>query len=182
MARLAGGVIVRGDFNSIEDLITSVRQGSREFVGAMDVAAELLATTSQGLVQRYYRGQGPVGSEARRFRSTWGVPIRRITGKTYEGWKVRRRGMGVWELFNKERGAFMVEYGIVRGGHGVARKPLKRSAVGTLRFVQRTRLGNRIMAETFGNLRNNKGHFQSFNARMRGSTIIGMAGPTGQLP
>lgn len=174
--------ITRQSFDEIDTLIRSLRQGSREWGSAMDVATQLLAKTSQGLVQRYYAGQVIRPQDARNIRSTWGTPIRRVTQKTYRGWRVRKIGLGMWELFNEERGAYMVEFGVVRGGHGVARKPLKRSAVGTLRFIQRTRFGQRIMGETFGNLRNNKGHFRTFNARMAGSNLIGMAGPEGYLP
>lgn len=174
--------ISRQTFEEIDTLIRSLRTGSREWAYAMDAATQLLAKTSHGLVQRYYRGRVMRPSDARKIRSTWGTPIRRVTQETYRGWRVRKIGPGMWELFNEERGAYMVEFGIVKGGHGVARKPLKRSAVGTLRFIQRTRFGQRIMAETFGDLRNNKGHFRAFNARMKGSSLIGMAGPTGYLP
>lgn len=176
--------ISRQSFDEVDNLIRSMQRGTREFTMVMDLAAQMLAKTSQGLVQQKYRGptararSGGADYE----RSSWALPVRRITGRTLAGWKVRRISTGAWELFNEERGAYMVEYGIVRGGHGVARKPLKLSAVATLRFIQRTRFGQRVMAETFGNLRTNKGHFRSFSARMAGSNLMGVSGPSGDLP
>lgn len=171
-------------FEEIDDLIRAMKTGSREFNLVMDFAAQALARTTHAFVFKAYAGprirarSGGAGYE----RSTFGFPIRQITGKTARGWRVRRIAPGIWECFNEERGAYMVEYGIVRGGQSVARKPLKRSGIATLNFIQRTRFAQRIAADTFGNLRNNKGQFRSFQSRMRGSSLIGMAGPTGYLP
>lgn len=173
--------ITRQSFEEIDTLINSLRRGSSEWVYAMDVAAELLANTSKGLVQNYYRG--PVDPQYR-FAASGTIPIPRRTSRSYQGWVVRRVGMGVWELFNVEAGAYMVEY----GARGMPpRKPLQKSAVATLRFIQRTRFANRIAQETFGSLRNNKGQFRTFSSRIKGSNLMGvygptMAGPSGNLP
>ena len=170
-------------FREIDELISALRTGSREWGAAMDLGAQALAMASKGIVQSYYRGVVIRPQDARRVPSTFAIPVRRVTQATYKGWRTRRIAPGVWELFNEERGAYMVEKGIYRGGNGGRRRPvLKMSAVATLRFVQRSRFGNRIMAETFGNLRTNKGHFRSFSARMAGSNILGIAGPVGYLP
>jgi hypothetical protein len=182
MARYAvssGATLDKQIFADLETLISSMRAGSKGFEQSMDLATKALAVTSHGFVTKTYRGpRMRAWSQGQGYqRSTFRIPVRQITGRTLAGWRVRRIGVGIWELFNEERGAYMVEYGIVRGGHGVARKPLKMSAVATLRFIQRTRFANRMMADTFGNLRNNKGHFQSFNARMAGSSILGTTGP-----
>lgn len=176
--------ISRQSFEEVDRLIRSMQTGTREFQSVMDLAAQLLARATQGLVMKEYSGpriRARSGGAAYQ-RSSWALPVRQITGRTRKGWRVRRIAPGVWECFNDERGAFMVEYGIVRGGQGVARRPLKRSGIATLRFIQRTRFSQRIMAETFGNLRNNRGHFRSFSARMSGSNLLGIAGPTGYLP
>lgn len=174
--------ISRSDFSDVDQLIASLRRGTREFDSAMNLAAHLLSKTSQGFVQKYMRGQVLRGQDARRVPSSFGIPVRRISGRTYQGWRVRRIRSGVWELFNEERGAWAVEYGVVRGGHGRRRPVLKMSAVATLRFVQRTRFGNRIYHGTFGQLRTNRGQFRSFTSRMQGSSILGISGPQGYLP
>jgi hypothetical protein len=174
--------ISKSDFNDVEELIQSLRRGTREFDAAMNLAAQLAAKTSQGFVQRSMRGPVTQPSQARRTPSTFQIPVRRITSRTYQGWRVRRLSMGMWELFNEERGAWAIEFGVVRGGHGRRRPVLKMSAVATLRFIQRTRFGNRIYHGTFGELRNNRGHFRSFVSRMQGSSVLGVSGPTGYLP
>lgn len=180
--------ITRQSFDEIDTLIRSMKTGTREFNAAMDLAAELLAGTSKAFVQMYYAGpRAPSRGTAQGYTpSSFGFPIRQVTGRTLRGWRMRRVAPGVWETFNEERGAYMVEYGIVRGGGGVARRPLKRSGVATLRFIQRTRFAQRIMADTFGSLRNNKGHFRSFQNRIRPFALrsegIVVSGPSGRLP
>ncbi len=158
--------ISRQTFDELDDLIRSMKQGTREFSTVMNTAARLLAHTTQGFAMRYYRGtQYPGGAPGT-------IPVRRITGRSGRGWRVRRVSMGAWEVFNEERGAWMVEHGIVAGGGGVRRPILRMSGVATLRFIQRTRFAERIAQETFGSLRDNKGRFRSFAARMQGTTLL----------
>lgn len=185
MARYVGTAISRKTFNDLEDLMRSFQVGSQQFNAVADVAAELLAHTTKGYAERYYLGPATRPSDARRSLGApaWTIPVRRLTGHTFAGWQVKRVGPGMWQTFNDERGAFMVEHGIVRGGGGVRRPILKLSIVKTLRMAAATRMGTRLMADTLGNLRNNKGQFQSTTARIRRSSIIGsMAGPKGRLP
>lgn len=168
--------ITRESFEEIDKLIRSLAQGTKEFDQVMDAATHLLAMTTKGFVQMKYRG--PVGGAGQ----PWTIPVRRLTGETYRGWRVRRIKSGVWEVFNNERGAYAVEFGLSRYGQGVRRPVLKMSGIATLRFIQRTRFAERIMGDTFGNLRNNKGQFRSFAARMAGSSMLGVVGPQGRLP
>jgi hypothetical protein len=148
----------------------------------MNVAAELLAKTSQGFVQQKMRG--PYDPQQRRRSAAFKIPVRRITQRTYRGWLVRQIRPGMWELFNEERGAYVVETGMTPEGKSVGpRRPvLKMSSIATLRYVQRTRFAERIMHDTFGSLRTNRGQFRTFSARMRGSSLLGVTGPTGYLP
>ncbi len=169
MARIYGGIsITRSDFNSVADFAKALDQGSRQFAEVMDTAAQLWAMLIKGLVQQKYRGPSSGGAAGT-------IPVRRLTGRTYASWKVKRLRKGAWEIYSEERGAYMVEYGL--GSNRVRRPVLKMSVVGSLRFIARTRFSNMIMKETFGDLRNNKGQFQTFNARMRGSNILGMTFP-----
>lgn len=158
--------ISRQTFKELDDLIRSLRVGSREFVHVMDLSARLMAHTTQGFALRYYRGPKFPGGHAGT------VPVRQITGTSGSGWIVRKVAPGAWECANETRGAWMVEHGIVKGGGGVRRPILRMSGIATLRFIQRSRFGERIMAETFGSLRDNKGRFRSFTARMQGSNLL----------
>lgn len=163
-------------FDELEQLISALKTGSKEFSFAMNVAAQMMAKASQGHVQRLYRGpQTNPGDVSRGLGagSAWTIPVRRITGKTYRGWKVRMIAFGAWEVYSEERGAWMVEHGIVRGGGGTPRPVLRMAGIETLRMIQRSKFGNRIMAGTFGELKNNKGHFVSFSERIAASEVFG---------
>lgn len=173
--------ISRQTFRELDDLIRSLRRGSRESVRAMDTAANLLAHTTQGLAMRSMSGRQYAGP------SQFEIPVRIITGRSRAGWKVKKLGIGQWEVYNEERGAWMVEHGVVAGGHGRRRPILRNAGSDTLRFVGYTRFGERIMADTFGNLRNNKGQFRNFEHRIRPFMLMyagraQMSGPTGRLP
>lgn len=178
--RIPGAIgIDRRIFNEMDELLRSLRRGTREFQFVMNTAVHLLARTNLGIVQAKYRGPH---DPSYRFVKPWLIPIPRRSTETYTGWHVRAIAPGIWAVSNERRGAYMVEFGIVRGGGGVRRPVLKMSGIATLRFIARTRFANRIMADTFGHLQDNKGHFRSFSARMAGSSLLGIVGPRGVLP
>lgn len=164
--------ITRQSFNEIDTLISSLRQGTREFDSAMNAATHLTAKTNQGFIQKAMRG--PVDPKYR-FAPTYTVPVARRSQKTYHSWYVRRLGMGRYALTSHERGAFAIEFGL--GGR--PRPVLRNSALETMRFIQRTKFGNRIMKDTFGSLRDNKGRFRSYAARIENSNLLVMPGSMG---
>jgi hypothetical protein len=159
--------------NDMEELIQSVKTGSREFEFAMNVAAQMMAKLTQGHAQRLYRGPRTRPEAARQGLGAkpWTIPVRRLTERTYRGWRVKRLRFGAWEVFNEERGAYMVEFGVVRGGGGQKRPILKMSGNAAMEMAMRSKLGNRIYGQTFGNLKMNKGRFGNFG-RMEGSVYL----------
>ena len=180
--------IARSSFDDVDILIRSLRQGTREFQAAESLATRLLAHATQGFAVGYMSGpSAPASGSTRYVRSSFGIPVRVITGRSRAGWKVRRVSLTAWEVYNEERGAWMVEHGIVAGGGAKRRPILRMSGVATLRFIQRTRFAQRMMADTFGNLRNNRGHFRSFENRirpfmLRASGRPQLGGPMGRIP
>lgn len=173
--------ISRRTFAELDDLIRALRVGSREFNSVMDTAAELMAHTTQGFALKMMSGGQYPGP------SHFEIPVRMITGRTRAGWRVKRVARMSWETYNEERGAWMIEHGVVRGGGGTRRPILRNAGVETLRFVGYTRFGQRLMKETWGDLRNNKGQFRAFQHRIRPFMLMyagraPMAGPTGRLP
>jgi hypothetical protein len=179
--------ITRKSYEELDELISSLRMGTRQFDKAMNVATRLMAHTTQGFALRYMSGPDAPSRGGSTYQpSTWSIPVRRITGRTRAGWRVRRISHGAWEVFNEERGARMVEFGIVAGGGGTKRPILKMSGVATLRFIQRTRFAQRMMADTFGDLRNNKGQFRKFEDRIRPFELMmagrRVVGPQGRIP
>lgn len=180
-------------FEELDTLISSLRTGSREFQFSMSTAAQLMAKTTQAHAHRLMRGPQSNPQDARRgsqavasgmsqigsTRSTytggprpWTIPVRRITGRTYRGWRVKPFGFGAWEVFNEERGAYMVEFGIVRGGHGIRRPILRMSGIHALNMARETGMGKRLFGTTFGQLQMNKGRFTKFNTRMEGTVYL----------
>jgi len=157
--------------NEVADLIDNIKRGTREFDKAMNVGAEIMAKLTQGHAQTMYRGPQMNAQGARETPSDWAIPVRRITGRTMRGWRVKMVRFGAWECYNEERGAYMVEFGIVRGGGGVKRPILKMSGNAALEMAMRSRLGQRIYGKTFGELQMNKGRFGNFG-RLQGSVYL----------
>lgn len=176
MARLAavhpGAMgLTPASLNELETLISSLKRGSREFDTAMHVAAEMMAKITQGHAERLYRGPQMNALGARLIKSDFAIPVRRVTGRTLAGWKVKMVRRGAWELYNETRGAYMVEFGIVRGGGGVRRPILKMAGNAALETAMATRLGQRIYGKTFGELQMNRGKFNNFG-RMQGGVYL----------
>lgn len=169
--------ISRETFRQIDQLARSLRTGSREWIHVMDTMTQLLARSQHSEARRLSRGfLAAHGSYQSLGGMPWTIPVRRLSGDYYEGWKVRRIAMGMWEMKNESREAYMIEYGInPRSQFATPRPILKMSAVATLRFVQRTRLADRMMSQTLGHLRDNQGRFRSFSTRLLGTQFEGMA-------
>lgn len=159
-------------FDQIDKLINTLRRGTVEFDEVMDVAAQLMAKTNQGFVQSLMRG--PL-DPSYRFAAAYQIPVARRTQKTYRGWYVRRITKGAWALSSHERGAFAVEFGL----GGTPRPVLRRSGLETLKFIQFTSFGNRIMEGTFGKMRDNEGNFRTFAQRIKGSSLLATPGSMG---
>jgi hypothetical protein len=100
--------------------------------------------------------------------------VQRITGRYFAGWTVRRARFGAWVIYNEERAAYMVEFGI---GQRIRRPVLKLSVLAMLKFVQTTRTAERFAEYIMAPRRTPQGRFRSFDSRV-GSLIVGMgAGP-----
>jgi hypothetical protein len=157
--------------DDLDTLIESLKVGTREFDKAMNVGAQMMAKITQGHAESLYRGPQYNVSGARANPSDFTIPVRRVTGKTYRGWRVKMVRFGAWECFNEERGAYMVEFGIVRGGGGKRRPILKMAGNAALDMAMRSRLGQRIYGSTFGELQMNKGKFGNFG-RLQGGVYL----------
>jgi len=180
-AVLPGGMgINRRTFIELDNLIRDLEYNRKAFRQGENILIHMLAKAHQGIAQRKSAGMVSPSGEAGR---PWGIPVRRITGAYYRGWKVRRLGHAMWMTYNDSREAYFIEFAINPRATGAVRRPiLKMSAVATLRFVQRTRLIERFTKSTIGATRNERGQYRSFMARMQGSSLLGVAGPQGTLP
>lgn len=161
-------------FKQLEDWYNDNLRSAEEMMFAIDRTMMGYAYVTVGAAQR--RSAGPldprstntryiptghyfVGSQAgsntpaRRVQTytvhsplAWKIPVRRITGAYYKGWYARRVAPGIWEVSNKSREAYYIEYGINHIGTGAVgpagqrvriRRPiLKLSVLEALTFAQ----------------------------------------------
>lgn len=174
-----GAVITRKSFEQIEDFIRDNEASIDKAERGIDMLVRTMVMVIKGLAQE--KSGGPV---AARQRSNpvlaFKIPVQRITGAYYAGWKLRRMGMGRWVVYNDTVEAWFIEYGI----HQRVRRPiLQMSLIGMLKFIQSTRTGDRFLDWVMAPRRSSKGTFQSFQTRMMNTrTLGGMAGPKGNLP
>jgi hypothetical protein len=198
--RFAPGMkITRAHFRDVDGLVEDLRFNQRMFARGENLLVRMLAMTHVSLAQQ--KSRGPVVQGQRRYNAPrgkahifgtksgfqgpkpWGIPVRRITGAYYEGWKMKRIGPSQYMVFNDSREAYFIEFGINPRATGAVRRPImKMTAIGTMRFIQRTHLIERFAEATIGGTRNKKGQYQSFMARMQGSNMLGVIGPKGKLP
>jgi hypothetical protein len=181
MAQLRAPIgISRGMIHDMDGLMEDLRFNQKQFRTAEDLLVRMLAMLHKGLAEQKSRGMvTPTGVGG----AAWGIPVRRISGAYYEGWKVRRIGPSMWMTYNDSREAFFIEFGInPRSSNAVRRPILKMSSIATLRYIQRTRLIEKFAKATIGSTRNTRGQYRSFMSRMAGSSLLGVVGPSGSLP
>jgi hypothetical protein len=111
-----------------------------------------MALVHLGFAQKY--SAGPVDPLQQNPEAAWKVPVRRISGRYFFGWKIRRVTLGVWQVYNDSREAFFIEFGIHRnpttGGVSARRirRPINKLSVQrTLRVLAASPLANRMWAD-----------------------------------
>lgn len=121
------------------------------------------------------------------------IPVQRITGRYFAGWRQKRLGNGHWMVYNDAKEAYLVEYGIYQR---VRRPILKLAALDMLRFMATTRTAYKFQKSIMAPNRNAKGQFAggfSFSNSFllglstepgsgRGMNNPNLAGPHGKLP
>jgi hypothetical protein len=167
MARLGPVTTTRGmlgistdTFNAIEEYIRWAEGVPREFPRAMDILIRFMAYTNQGLAQKM--SAGPHDPNQGNPQLAWKLPVRRISEKYYLGWKVRRLGMGVWQLYNDSREAYYIEFGIHTSNRRVRRPIRKLSLRRTLDAMMRTQAYHRVWCEIYANPRKGKPKSRNF--------------------
>jgi len=166
MARLSEASIVRihqHTFDQIEDYIQDLQSTNQNIRPGMEVLTMMLAYTNQSFAQQM--SAGPVDPRMQNRKAAWKIPVRRITGRYYRGWKTKRLKPGLWMVYNESREAYFIEHGIhptgskrqtkKRGAGGYrggttfilrVRRPIgKLSVIKTLRFIDSTRVSDRVL-------------------------------------
>lgn len=174
-------------FNALENRIQHELSATGRYRVGMDFLVRYMAYVNLGYAQKY--ALGPVDPQQNRPDLAWRIPVRRISGRYFFGWKVQRKGLAHYELRNDSREAFFIEFGIHRNpmtGQVAARRQrrpiLKLSLIRTLQYLQRTAIWDRVWASIEmppPGKRTGRGfmwHVQG--GHMMGPTI----GPWGKLP
>jgi hypothetical protein len=87
----------------------------------------------------------------------WQIPVRRISSRYHQGWRITRVMRGVWRVYNDAREAWYIEYGIHTSPRRVIRPVRRRALMLTLKFVDQTRAGERVWDVVFGPMRRHSG-------------------------
>ena len=97
-------------FNAIEEYIRWAQGVPAYLPSAMDILIRFMAYTDQGFSQE--RSFGVLDEQEQHPQYAWEIPVRRISGKYFYGWKTQRVGLGHWRVYNDSREAFFIEFGI----------------------------------------------------------------------
>lgn len=183
----------RQTFEMLEDFIADNQASKLKSMAGLDMIVRSMAMVTKGLIQE--KAGGPVAPRHRSVPALANrIPVQRITGAYYAGWKIKRLGLQHWALWTDTKEAYLIEVGLYQR----TRRPiLKMSVIGMLRLIQTTRTAERFMENVLAPRRNSKGQFQSFEDRLgrnfkmsmtapdlpdRGVGNPNIAGPQGQLP
>jgi hypothetical protein len=112
------------------------------------------ATEFHELTGHKISGLGGFSKQGPTYKSSpaaWQIPVRRITGRYYLGWKVRSIGVATWQLYNDSREAYYIEFGIHTSLRRVRRPIRKLSLMQTMNFMMRTEAYHRIWIDIYAN-------------------------------
>lgn len=137
----------------------------------------LMALQAQGIARKMSFGpEDPSGAKS---NLAWKLPVRRITGRYYTGWKLKQLRDG-WMVYNDSREAYFIEFGINwRGGNRRIRRPVRKlTMIKTLRFMATTQAYHRIFCSIFISRRHVEGFTQVVQPPNKG-TFAGPGVPGG---
>jgi hypothetical protein len=141
---------------------------------------QLMAFVNQGEARKMAFGPEDLAGSQKEL--AWRIPVRRISGRYYVGWKVRRitsSGLTTaWQLYNDSREAYFIEFGINWLGEGRrVRRPVQRlSLQRTLDYMASTQSYHRVWAEIYRHHGKTVGftqHIQSPRMGTFGGSLIG---------
>lgn len=162
MARFAETSVFRispKTFDDIDDWIRAAQASGRNIQYGMNAMAMFMARTNHAFAQEM--SAGFVDPRMQNRAAAWKIPVRRITSRYYKGWTVRRLAPGVWMLYNVSREAYYIEHGIHPTGTITTshqgnsfimrvRRPIQKlSLMKTLRFVDQSKIGERVWEKIF---------------------------------
>lgn len=159
----------RDTFKSIEDFIADNKHSQVKVQFGIDLLVRGMVLVTRGLAQQ--KSGGPVAPRHRSVPAlAHRIPVQRITGAYYAGWRVQRVRQGHWAVINDTKEAYLIEYGIFQR---VRRPILKVSLIGMLGFLQATRTGDRFLDWVLKPRKDEGGRFVAFGGRFGDTATIG---------
>lgn len=125
----------------------------------MDQLVHYMALVNQGDARKM--AFGPYDPTGKNTEDAWRTPsqgIRRISQAYYLGWKIKKRGMGHYVVYNETREAYFIEFGISTAGFGGGRhvparrirRPVRKlSVLKTMQFMATTSAYHRVWVDIF---------------------------------
>ena len=148
---------------TINGIETAIRWAESEvphqFYIGMNQLTQLMAFVNQSFARKL--SFGPEDPTQRSPQLAWKLPVRRITGAYYIGWKVRPV-RGGWQLYNDSREAYFIEFGINWRGEGRrVRRPVQRlSLKQTMEYMATTQAYHRIWSMIYTHHGHTEGFYQ----------------------
>lgn len=140
---------------SLDFFIRDLEQVGKQFPVGMDMLLGLMAKANYDYSRALSLG---VKDPKQQYPAqAWQIPVRRITSRYHQGWRVQRVMRGVWRVYNDTREAWYIEYGIHTSPRRVIRPVRRRALLLTLKFVDQTRAGERVWEVIFGPMRHHRG-------------------------
>lgn len=146
--------ITPDSFEAIENYIRWCESVPKKFPGAMNLLVKTMANVHMGFAQKY--SLGPTDPRQQNPALAWKLPVRRISGRYFFGWKVRWVKNAVWQVYNDSREAFYIEFGIHRNpttgmvSSRRIRRPVNKLAMKqTLAFMAKTSAAHRVWGSIY---------------------------------
>lgn len=150
-------VIMRADFTAIENFMRDMKGSVERVQQGGDLLVRTMALVILGYAQQ--KSGGPVAPGKRSVPSLANrIPVQRITGAYFAGWKTKRLGLMSWLVYNDSKEAYLIETGMYQR---VRRPILKMSVIAMLKFLENSRTELRFLDSVIAPRRNELGQFAS---------------------
>lgn len=153
----AGRAFLEPDKATIDALEDAIRWAEEEVPQnlrrAMNELVFHMALMNQGIARKM--SFGPYDPLMQNPGMAWRIPVRRISGAYYVGWKVKRVKEAVWQLYNDSREAYFIEFGInwLGAGRRVRRPIRKLSLRRTMERMMTTQAYHRTWVDIYSSPR-----------------------------
>lgn len=105
-------------FRQLEEFIADNARIAESVHWALDAVIMGYAYVTVGFAQK--KSAGVIDPQEKNKAAAWLVPVRRISGQYYMGWRAERLAPSVWQVTNDSREAYYIEFGINHSGTGKA--------------------------------------------------------------